>query len=104
MINLEKLIFKKEKLLTDDECDFLIDTYNSHKSKTYLEQCANAFTGIEQSSSFLAQTLEEDSEACNLVHEKVKEIINLFHDTWIVLKCFTFIEDILFYIHINTDY
>ena len=80
MINLENLIFKKEKLLTDDECDFLVDTYNSHKSKTYLEQCANAFTGLEQTSSFLAQTLVEDSEACDLVHSKVKQMVNYFHD------------------------
>ena len=80
MINLENLIFKKEKLLKDDECDFLVDTYNSHKSKTYLEQCANAFTGLEQTSSFLAQTLVEDSEACDLVHSKVKQMVNYFHD------------------------
>jgi hypothetical protein len=80
MINLENLIFKKEKLLTDEECDFLVDTYNSHKSKTYLEQCANAFTGLEQTSSFLAQTLVEDSEACDLVHSKVKQMVNYFHD------------------------
>jgi len=80
MINLEQLIFKKEKLLTDEECDFLVDTYNSHKSRTYLEQCANAFTGVVQASSFLAQTLEENSEACDLVHGKVNEMVNYFHD------------------------
>lgn len=80
MINLKKFIFNKENLLTEEECNFLIETFNSHQQEIYLENCPNAFTGLDQHSTFLAQTLKENTEAGNLVHSKVKEMVNLFHE------------------------
>ena len=80
MIDLRQFIVQKENLLNNDECNFLIETFNSHQQKIYLEECNNAFTGLSQHSTFLAQTLEEDSEACDLVHKKVKTMVNHFHE------------------------
>jgi hypothetical protein len=88
MINLEKLIFRKEKLLSEEECDFLINTFNSHKQQIYLESCKNAFTGLEQTSTFLAQTLKKNTEPCDLVHKKIKKMVENFHDYLDTFKMF----------------
>jgi len=100
MINLEKLLVIKKKLLTDEECDFLINTFEEHKQKIYLENCPNAFTGIDQHSSFLAQTLKENSEACELVHKKVKEMVGYFQENVASFKMFhVLIKDAIMYPH-----
>jgi hypothetical protein len=79
-IKLTDLIYHKENYLSKDECDFLINEYETSLDEKILEHCPDADTGIDTWSSFKKINLIPETEAFNLVHSKNERIINEYHD------------------------
>ena len=73
MINLKDFIFTVDDILTDDECDFIIDEFG--KNKIYKEQCFESNSTKMRQSTVDITSLIPNTEVFNLVHNKTNHLI-----------------------------
>jgi hypothetical protein len=73
MINLKDFIFTVDDILTDDECDFIIDEFG--KNKIYNEDCFESNTTEMRQSTVKITSLMPNTEAFNLVHNATDHLI-----------------------------
>ena len=63
-------------ILTDDECDFLINEYERRKEEAILEKCLHAITGKVVTSTFERVELTEGTESFEIMFNKNEQVIN----------------------------
>lgn len=79
-IDLTQLIYRKPNALSKDECQFLIKEHSRLNDNDVLEHCPDANTGIDTYSTFKRASLQEGTEAYNLVFRANETIINDYMD------------------------
>ena len=79
-IDLTQLIYRKPNALSKDECQFLIEEHSRLNDNDVLEHCPDANTGIDTYSTFKRASLQEGTEAYNLVFRANEQIINDYMD------------------------
>lgn len=79
-ISLDQLIFKKEKILSKDECEILIQEYEARNKENVLEHCAEATTKVDTYSSFKRIDLKRGTETYNIIHRSTEKMINDYLD------------------------
>lgn len=80
MFNITDLIYRVPNFLTDSECQFLIDEYESRSDERMLEHCPDANTGVDTYSSFTVVSLDKNTSAYDLVFNKTESAINQYFD------------------------
>ena len=73
MINLKDFIFTVDDILTDDECDFIIDEFG--KNKIYKENSIESNSSERRESTVDITSLLPNTEAFDLVHNKTNYLI-----------------------------
>lgn len=74
------LIYRVPNFLSDEECDMLINEYESRSHECDLEHCPDANTGIDTYSSFDRIVLQKGSDCYNLMFKKTEEAVNKYLD------------------------
>ena len=74
MINLKDFIFTVDEILTDEECDFIIEEFS--KCKVGKEHCFESNSSELRESTVDIATLVPNTEAFDLVHNKTDRLIN----------------------------
>lgn len=77
---LKQLIFRKQNVFTNSECEFLIDEYEKLKSTYILESCPEATTNVNTQSSFKRVEFLPYTEAGDLVRFKTEYMVNEYLD------------------------
>lgn len=77
---LKQLIFRKENIFTNEECNYLIEEYNKLQDSCTLEECPEATTNISIQSTFKRVVLLPGTEAGDLVFNKTEYMINEYLD------------------------
>ena len=73
MINLKDFIFTVDDILTDDECDFIIDEFG--KNRIYKENCFESNSTEVRESTVDITSLMPNTEVFDLVHNKTNHLI-----------------------------
>jgi hypothetical protein len=73
MINLKDFIFTVDDLLTDEECDFIIEEFG--KNKVYKESCFESNSSEIRESTVDITSLVPNTDAFDLVHNKTNHLI-----------------------------
>ena len=73
MINLKDFIFTVDDLLTDEECDFIIEDFG--KNQIYKEQCFESNSNEIRESTVDITSLVPYTEVFDLVHNKTNHLI-----------------------------
>ena len=73
------IIYIQENILSDKECDSLINEYDSRKDRVK-EGCTHAVTGLQTESTFKRVELLPKTKNFDLIHNKTEEMIN----NWII--------------------
>jgi len=79
-MDLTKLIYHKKQAFTKEECQFLIEEHARLNDNNVLEHCPDATTGIDTYSTFKRASLQEGTEAYNLVFRANENLINEYMD------------------------
>ncbi len=74
MINLKDFIFTVDDILTDGECDFIIEEFG--KNEVYKEQCLESNSGEVRESTVDITSLLPNTEAFGLVHNATNHLID----------------------------
>ena len=73
MINLKDFIFTVDDILTDKECDFIIEDFG--KNNIYKERCFESNSSEVRESTVDITSLVPNTEAFNLVHNKTNHLL-----------------------------
>jgi hypothetical protein len=79
-MDLTKLIYHKKQAFTKEECQFLIEEHARLNDNNVLEHCPDATTGVDTYSTFKRASLQEGTEAYNLVFRANENLINEYMD------------------------
>ena len=85
---LTDLLFIKRGFLSEEQCDVIINEYESSSKDESFEHCLNAFTGVDTFSSYGMKTPKVNSESFLLIHKTIEMIINEYHDFLDTFKSF----------------
>ena len=77
---LTDLLYIKRDFLSKEQCDVIINEFESSPEDESFEHCPNAFTGIDTYSSFGTIYPKVNSEAFILIHNTIEKMINEYHD------------------------
>ena len=75
MFNIQDLILRVPHMISDQECELLIDYHKEHEKESILENCAEATTGIDTQSTFKCLSLPANSKEHAIVHKKTKAMV-----------------------------
>ena len=88
----------KRNFLNEDQCQVIINEYETSPVEVTHECCPHAFTGENIYSPNHVKRAKIGSDAFNLIHSSMKLSLMTITIIWIVLMHFTLIEDLHFYI------
>jgi hypothetical protein len=77
---LKQLIFRKQNVFTNEECNFLIEEYDKLEENWVYEECPEATTNVNTLSTYKRVILEPTTEAGDLVFKKTEYMINEYLD------------------------
>ena len=77
---LTDLIYLKRNFLSRDECDIIINEYETSSLPPDQEHCPQAFTNIDTYSTFTTKDSQIGTESFSLIHKTVEYIINEYYD------------------------
>ena len=77
---LTDLIYRKKNYLTEDQCEIIINEFETSMSPKDKENCLHAFTGVNTTSTYMVKTCQQGSKAFNIIHQTVENVINEYHD------------------------
>jgi len=75
MFNIQDLILKVPKMVSDRECKLLINYHKQHEKEHSLEHCPDARSGVNTQSTFKCLILPANSKAHAIVHKKTRAMI-----------------------------
>ena len=79
-ILLTDLIFRKKNVLSQEECDFLIEEHQRLAQDIQLEHCPEATTGVDTKSTFQRVGLNTGTAARDIVFKATERMINDYMD------------------------
>jgi hypothetical protein len=79
-IKLTDLIYREKNFLSDAQCQALIDEYELRKRQSVLEECPEATTGKNTTSTFKRIVLESGTDNHRMMFEANETLINKYHD------------------------
>ena len=74
------LLYIKRGFLSKEQCDVIIDEFETSSQEEEQEHCQHAFTGIDTDSTFAIKHSQIGSESFCLIHKTIEMIINEYHD------------------------
>jgi len=77
---LTDLIYLKRNFLSRDQCDIIINEFESSPFPPGQEHCRHAFTDIDTRSTFTTKDSRMGTESFFLIHKTIERIINEYHD------------------------
>ena len=77
---LTDLIYLKRNFLSRDQCDMIINEFETSPDPPQKEHCPQAFTGEDIWSPFLVKSPQYKSASFCLIHETIEKMINDYHD------------------------
>ena len=77
---LTDLIYLKKNFLTRDQCDVIINEFESNSRAAVQEQCRHAFTDVDTVSTFKTKDARIGTESFSLIHRTIENMINEYHD------------------------
>ena len=77
---LTDLIYIKRNFLSRDQCDMIINEFETSPNPPQKEHCPQAFTGEDIWSPFLVKSPQYKSASFCLIHETIEKMINDYHD------------------------
>jgi len=78
MFDITKLALKLPNFLTHNECDRLINEYETRSNESYLEKSSNYKTNQVTTSSFKVVELKPYTDNFNLIKSKTKKAVDLY--------------------------
>ena len=88
MFNIQDLILKVPKMISDQECKLLINYHKKYEKECVLEHCPEATSGIDTDSTFKCLTLPANSKAHAIVHKKTRVMVEKWLDHLKKFKAF----------------
>jgi len=79
VINLTDLIFIHKRLLSDEECNQIIEEYESSPAEEINECCPHAFSGENIYSPNTVKKAEIGTVPFDIIHRSVEAVINEYH-------------------------
>ena len=77
---LTDLIYLKRNFLSRDQCDMIINEFETSPDPPEQEHCPQAFTGVDMWSPFTLKSPQYKSASFCLIHETIEKMINDYHD------------------------
>ena len=77
---LTDLIYLKRNFLSRDQCDMIINEFETSPDPPEQEHCPQAFTGVDMWSPFTLKSPQYNSASFSLIHETIEKMINDYHD------------------------
>ena len=77
---LTDLIYLKRNVLSRDQCDMIINEFETSPDPPEQEHCPQAFTGVDIWSPFTLKSPQYKSASFSLIHETIEKMINDYHD------------------------
>ena len=77
---LTDLIYLKRNFLSREQCDIIIDEFESNPFRAGKEHCLHAFTNVDTCSTFTTKDSKMGTESFYLIHSTIENIINEYHD------------------------
>ena len=77
---LTDLIYLKRNFLSRDQCDIIINEFESSPLREGKEHCRHAFTDVDTVSTFKVKDSQMGTESFSLIHSTIENIINEYHD------------------------
>ena len=77
---LTDLIYLKRNFLSRDQCDMIINEFETSPDPPEQEHCPQAFTGVDIWSPFTLKSPQYNSASFSLIHETIEKMINDYHD------------------------
>ena len=77
---LTDLIYLKRNFLSRDQCDMIINEFETSPDPPEQEHCPQAFTGVDIWSPFTLKSPQYKSASFSLIHETIEKMINDYHD------------------------
>ena len=77
---LTDLIYLKRNVLSRDQCDMIINEFETSPDLPEQEHCPQAFTGVDMWSPFTLKSPQYKSASFCLIHETIEKMINDYHD------------------------
>ena len=88
MINLTDLIYIHRQLLSDEECDQIIEEYESSPAEEVNECCPHAFSGENIYSPNTVKRATIGTDVFDLIHASMETVINEYHNYMDEFKSF----------------
>ena len=73
---LTDLIYLKRNFLSRDQCDMIINEFETSPDPPEQEHCPQAFTGVDIWSPFTLKSPRYKSASFSLIHETIEKMIN----------------------------
>ena len=80
MIKLADLIYIKKGFLTNNQCDLIINEFNSNKDEAVYEHCPHSIDGKDTLSKFTRQEPRLGTPVFNLIHKSIEQMVQEYHD------------------------
>tara|TARA_B100001029_G_C14868179_1_gene342986 strand:+ start:75 stop:692 length:618 start_codon:yes stop_codon:yes gene_type:complete len=77
---LTDLIYLKRNFLSKEQCDIIINEYETSPLPSGQEHCPQAFTNIDTYSTFTTKDSQIGTESFFIIHKTIEHIINEYHD------------------------
>ena len=77
---LTDLIYLKRNFLSKEQCDIIINEYETSSLPSGQEHCPQAFTNIDTYSTFTTKDSQIGTESFSIIHKTIEHIINEYHD------------------------
>jgi|TARA_B100001113_G_scaffold40512_1_gene28724 hypothetical protein len=77
---LTDLIYIKRNFLSREQCNVIIDEFESSPLEAGQEQCRHAVTDILTRSTFITQDSQIGTDSFKLIHSTIETMINDYHD------------------------
>ena len=77
---LTDLIYLKRNFLSRDQCDIIINEFESSPFREGKEHCRHPFTDVDTVSTFKVKDSQMGTKSFSLIHSTIENIINEYHD------------------------
>ena len=77
---LTDLIYHRKNLLSKEQCDFIINEFETSALPEGQEHCPEAYSGVDTYSTFKVKDSQVGSGSFYLIHETIERMINEYHD------------------------
>ena len=77
---LTDLIYHKKNFLSKEQCDYIINDWETGSIPAGQEHCPQAFSNVDTYSTFTVKEPVMQSSSFHIIHEAIEKMINEYHD------------------------